>query len=198
MPDSKSSAPHRPHSGGAGEPSAWVAAFLRRDSARRLETVLDVACGGGRHLRLARARGFDVIGIDRDLSGVRDLEGAAGCALIEADLEDGAVWPLGSRRFDAVVVTNYLWRARLSDIVAAVADDGVLIYETFGAGQSRHGRPTNPDFLLRPGELLEAVRGQLVPLAYENVTLDQPVRIVQRILAAGPGHRWADDPPSLL
>ena len=115
--------------------------------------------------------------------------------LIEADLEGGSPWPLLGRVFDAVIVTNYLHRPLLPDIVAAVAPRGILIYETFAAGQGRFGRPSNPDFLLRPGELLDAVRDKLIPFAYEQVMLDGP-RIVQRIAAVGPGHPWLKAPPA--
>lgn len=130
--------------------------------------VLDVACGGGRHMRAALRLGFHVTGIDRDLAGVEDLAGQSGVTLIEADLETGGRLPTAGRRFDAVIVTNYLWRPLLPDIVGAVGDAGVLIYETFGAGNGRYGRPSNPDFLLEPGELLEAVRGVLVPVVYHH------------------------------
>lgn len=115
--------------------------------------------------------------------------------LIEADLEGGSPWPLLGRVFDAVIVTNYLHRPLLPDIVAAVAPRGILIYETFAAGQGRFGKPSNPDFLLRPGELLDAVRDKLIPFAYEQVMLDGP-RIVQRIAAVGPGHPWLKTPPA--
>ena len=115
--------------------------------------------------------------------------------LIEADLEGGSPWPLLGRVFDAVIVTNYLHRPLLPDIVAAVAPRGILIYETFAAGQGRFGKPSNPDFLLRPGELLDAVRDKLIPFAYEQVMLDGP-RIVQRIAAVGPGHPWLKAPPA--
>ena len=113
--------------------------------------------------------------------------------LIEADLEDGSPWPLLGRVFDAVIVTNYLHRPLLPDIVAAVAPRGILIYETFAAGQGRFGKPSNPDYLLRPGELLDAVRDKLIPFAYEQVMLDGP-RIVQRIAAVGPA--WLKTPPA--
>jgi hypothetical protein len=102
------------------------------------------------------------------------------------------------RRFDVVIVTNYLWRPLMPAIVGAVADDGLLIYETFARGNERFGRPSNPDFLLRPGELLEAVRPRLTPIAYEHVRLEAPMRIVERICAVGPGHRWIGEggPPA--
>jgi hypothetical protein len=118
--------------------------------------------------------------------------------LVQADLERGSPFPFAGRCFDGVIVTNYLWRALLPDIVAAVGDRGVLIYETFGAGNERYGKPSNPEFLLRPGELLEAVRGRLVAVAYEHLTIDAPrLAIVQRIAAVGVQHAWLRDPPRL-
>ncbi|MGE0700970.1 MAG: hypothetical protein AB7O57_17870, partial [Hyphomicrobiaceae bacterium] len=116
--------------------------------------------------------------------------GAPGLELIEADLEDGGPAPFAGRRFDGVIVTNYLWRPLLGSIVEAVADDGLLVYETFALGNERLGRPSRPDFLLRQGELVEAIRGRLLPIAFEHVRLETPARVVQRICAAGPAHRW--------
>ncbi len=173
--------------------SPWVTRFL--PGVAKGDTVLDVACGKGRHLRLARAQGRPVVGIDRALAGVADLAGEPGITLIEADLEAGEPFPLAGRAFAGVIVTNYLWRPILPDIVAVVADDGLLIYETFSIGNARYGRPSNPDFLLRPGELLTAVAPRLTPVAFEDVTLDNPPRAVQRITAVGPSHRWLTDPP---
>jgi SAM-dependent methyltransferase len=159
--------------------------------------VLDVACGSGRHLRLALDRGLAVTGIDRDLSGVADLEGRPDVSLIAADLEDGRPFPLAGARFDAVIVTNYLWRPILPDIVGCVASDGILIYETFAIGQERLSKPRNREFLLRPGELLAAAAPGLIPVAYEHVRLVDPPRLVQRIAAVGPDHFWLIDPPAL-
>lgn len=159
--------------------------------------VLDVACGGGRHLRLALQYGYHVVGVDRDLAGVADLEGRPGVELIYADLEDGRPFPVRSRTFAGVIVTNYLWRPILPEIVACVAANGVLIYETFAVGNERFGRPGNPDHLLRPGELIDAVRGPLIPIAFEHATLTEPNRVVQRIAAVGPDHRWLHEPPHI-
>jgi SAM-dependent methyltransferase len=158
--------------------------------------ALDVACGAGRHVQLALERGYWVTGIDRDVSRVTAVPPPLGSRLelIAADLEDGSAWPVVGRTFDAVIVTDYLHRRRLADIVAAVAADGVLIYETFAAGQARFGKPSNPAFLLNPGELLGAVADTLVPFAYEHVRLAGP-RIVQRIVAVGPRHHWLGEPP---
>lgn len=162
--------------------SAWVRRFAPLIPSGG--EVLDLACGSGRHLRLLLTRGHPVVGIDRDLSQLADLAGAPGLELIRADLEDGRPWPLAERQFAGVVVTNYLHRPLLPAIVRAVAPGGMLIYETFALGNEQFGRPKNPDFLLRPGELLEAVAGQLEVLAYENLGVDEPrPAVVQRIAA---------------
>jgi SAM-dependent methyltransferase len=147
--------------------------------------VLDVACGGGRHTRWFASRGYDVVAVDRDLGGVADLAGAPRVQLVETDLEDGSPFPFAARSFGAVVVTNYLWRPILDGIVDAVADGGWLLYETFAAGNERHGRPANPDFLLRRNELLDLARRHgLTVVAYEDVEVVEPrPAVVQRIAA---------------
>lgn len=145
--------------------------------------VLDVACGGGRHVRWFAARGAAVTGVDRDAAALEPLRGIA--RMVVADIEAGD-WPLPGETFDAVVVTNYLWRALLPTVVASVAEGGVLIYETFAVGNETVGRPANPDFLLRPGELLQATAGLRV-VAYEDGFVDDPPRFVQRIAAAHEG-----------
>jgi len=147
-------------------------------------TVLDVACGDGRHTRYFLSLGHPVVAIDRDVSGVV----GSGAQVIEADLEDGSPFPVPGRRFEGVVVTNYLWRPILGAIVAAVAPGGVLIYETLAAGNERFGRPRRPDFLLQPGELLEAVRAGFRVVGYEDVVVDEPrPAAVQRICAIRTG-----------
>jgi SAM-dependent methyltransferase len=146
--------------------------------------VLDVACGDGRHTRLLLGCGLRVVCVDRDTSGVADLREHADLRIVCADLEGGDPPPAISGPYAAVVVTNYLHRPLLPRLVAAVADGGLLIYETFAAGNERHGRPRSPDHLLEPGELLEAVRGALRVLAYEDLTVDSPrPAAVQRICA---------------
>jgi SAM-dependent methyltransferase len=167
---------------GRVNPSAWIERFAPMLPAGA--TVLDVACGTGRHTRYLLERGHPVVAVDRDLGPVADLMGAPALELIEADLETGAPFPLPDRQFGGVVVTNYLWRPILPDLVGAVAPGGAFLYETFAAGHERIGRPTNPDFLLRPGELLDAVRGHLRVVAYEDVAVDDPrPALVQRIAA---------------
>ncbi|MFQ6016934.1 MAG: class I SAM-dependent methyltransferase [Kiloniellaceae bacterium] len=162
--------------------SAWVARFAGLVPAQG--QVLDLACGGGRHSRLFLARGHPVTAVDIDLSGIADLAGHPRLETLEVDLEDGRAFPLAGRRFAGVVVTNYLYRPLVADLVAAVAPGGVLIYETFARGNERFGKPRNPAHLLDPGELLDAVRGRLRVLAYEDLTVDRPrPAAVQRICA---------------
>jgi SAM-dependent methyltransferase len=144
--------------------------------------VLDLACGGGRHARLFAEAGHPVTAVDIDLSGLGDLARHPRVEPVQADLEGGEPFPLPGRTFGGVVVTNYLHRPLLDDLVAAVAPGGVLIYETFAEGNE--GRVTNPDFLLRHGELLELVRGRLRVVAYEDVVVGEPKpAAVQRICA---------------
>ncbi|MCH9808413.1 MAG: class I SAM-dependent methyltransferase [Alphaproteobacteria bacterium] len=176
-------------------PSPWVTRFL--SGMRPGATALDVACGTGRHIKVALDRGLRVTAIDRDISKATAFAGQTGVELIEADLETGQAFPVPTASFDCVIVTNYLWRPILPDIIAATKSDGLLIYETFAAGNERFGRPSNPDFLLRPGELIEAVRGHMTPVCYEHLQLSDPGRIVQRICACGPDHEWLSTPPLL-
>jgi len=141
--------------------------------------VLDLACGSGMHLRWLADRGARVTGVDRDAAAVEPLRACA--EILVADIEAGP-WPLEGREFDAVVVTNYLWRPLLPRIVASVAPGGLLVYETFARGQELLGRPSRPEFLLEPGELLRAAAGLHV-LAYEDGLLEAPRRRVQRLCA---------------
>ncbi len=143
--------------------------------------ALDVAAGSGRHSRLLLDHGMRVIAIDRDPDQQPDAEGLT---KIAADLETGAPWPLDSQRYDLVVVTNYLHRPILGDIIDAVAPGGLLLYETFAMGNEHFGKPANPDFLLRPGELREAVAGRLEVIAFEEVELGAPRPAVMQRIAA--------------
>jgi SAM-dependent methyltransferase len=164
-------------------PSAWVVRFA--DLVPAGGTVLDVAAGGGRHSRFFLDRKNPVVAVDRDIA---PLQGLAGVDAIAADLENGGPWPFGDRRFGGVVITNYLHRPILPMIVGAVAPGGALLYETFAVGNARFGKPSNPAFLLRPGELLEAVRGRLRVIAYEDVETTEPKpAMVQRIAAVNEG-----------
>ncbi len=159
------------------EASPWIErwSYLVKPGA----TVLDVACGSGRHVRLFVSRLAKVTGVDRDAAAVARLKNVA--RIVVADIENGA-WPLRGETFDAVIVTNYLWRPLLPTIIESVAPGGVLLYETFGQQQPEFGSPKRPDFLLRPRELLQVVEGMHV-LAYEDIVLDDPMRHVQRVAA---------------
>lgn len=148
--------------------------------------MLDVASGGGRHARLFLQRGHPVVAVDRDVTALAPLACPA-LEVVAADLEAGP-WPFPGRSFAGVAVSNYLWRPLLPMLVASVAPGGVLLYETFAVGNERYGRPRNPDFLLRPGELLDAVRGALEVRAYEHGPEGEPVHAVrQRICAVRTG-----------
>lgn len=165
-----------------GEPSKWVVQF--GSLVPRGGTVLDVACGAGRHTRFFLRREHRVVAVDRDVARLADLLGHPELEVLEADLEDGRPFPLTGRLFDGVVVTNYLHRPLLPDLVGAVAPRGVLIYETYAKGHERFGPPTNPAFLLEPGELLAAVRGHLDVIAYEETIVKEPrPAVLQRICA---------------
>lgn len=167
-------------------PSPWVRRFAGLVPSGG--AVADIACGGGRHGRLFLGLGHPVLFADRDVSGVADLAGHPGVEIVTADFESGGPWPLAGRSFAGVVVTNYLWRPVLPDIVGLVGPGGLLLYETFALGNEAHGRPRNPDFLLEPGELIEAARGRLDVLAYEQrfVTDPRPA-VIQHIAARRPG-----------
>jgi SAM-dependent methyltransferase len=169
-------------------PSPWIVRWAGAIAPHG--TVLDLACGSGRHVRYLAARGLRVTAVDRDRDALAHSKGLA-AEVIQADLEGGS-WPLPGRRFDAVVVTNYLWRALMPAIVDSVAEGGLLLYETFALGQEMLGRPTNPEFLLRPGELLTAAQSLRV-IGYEDGIAPSPERRVQRLAAWRPDR--ADAPP---
>jgi SAM-dependent methyltransferase len=164
-------------------PSDWIRRWT--PLIRPGGTVLDLACGSGRHLRWLAAQGFALTGVDRDAEALAPLAGLA--ETLVADIEAGP-WPLAGRRFDAVVVSNYLWRPLFPRIRAALADDGLLLYETFADGHQALGRPSRPDFLLQPGELITLAAGLRI-VAYEAGRLEDPPRVVQRIAALGPVDR---------
>jgi SAM-dependent methyltransferase len=188
-PSAPAPAPNKP-------PSLWVEHFMAGMTPGG--RVLDLACGTGRHTRLALERGLRVTAVDRDTSRLGDLAQDPRVDAMAADLEDGTPFPLAGRTFDGVIVTDYLWRPILPAICAAVAPDGLLIYETFARGhETLGGRPSNPDFLLKQNELAEAaMMAGFVVIAFEQVREEEPrQRIVQRMAAVGSAHDWVAAPP---
>ncbi|KND62066.1 putative SAM-dependent methyltransferase Bucepa02006346 [Candidatus Burkholderia verschuerenii] len=165
------------------ETSAWIARWAHLVAPGA--DVLDVASGSGRHARWFAARGHPVLAVDRDADALASMASCDGIDTLNADLENGAPWPLpADRRFGAVVVTNYLHRPLFPYLVDAVAPGGVLLYETFTVGNQTVGKPSNPAFLLNAGELLDAVRGSLRVIAFEDGFIESPrAAYVQRICA---------------
>jgi SAM-dependent methyltransferase len=173
-----------------GPPSEWIQRWSHL--VPQGGTVLDVACGYGRHLHWFRERNHPVVGVDIDGDAISSVANLG--EMVKADIEGGP-WPfltngaheLEVRGFDAVVVCNYLWRPLMPPIVGSVRPGGVLLYETFASGNEQLGKPSRPDFLLQPGELLRACE-HLTVVAYEDVYLENPPRCVQRIAAVRAVH----------
>ncbi len=168
------------HHSANSEAAAWVRRFA--SGVPKDGPVLDLACGNGRNGRYFLLRGHPVTFLDIETAAIQDLSAHGPAEIVAADLEGPGGWPLAGRRFAAVLVVNYLWRPLLGDIVAAVEPGGVLLYETFADGNQAYGRPRNPDFLLRPGELLEAARGRFDVIAYEQRLTERPA-VKQRLAA---------------
>jgi SAM-dependent methyltransferase len=156
--------------------------------------VLDLACGRGRHMQWLQQQGHRCLGVDRDAAALHIA--AAFGEVLGADLENQP-WPLRDQSFGGIVVTNYLWRSLWPDLLACLQPGGVLIYETFACGNESVGKPSNPDFLLRSGELLTACSGLRV-VAYEDGFCQQPDRFVQRIVAVRPEAVTAAKPSRYL
>ena len=155
-------------------PSEWV---VRWAPLVARGPVLDVACGGGRHAKFFLAKGLKVVAVDREPQAI------PGALFVQADLEGGNPWPLPGERFGAIVVTNYLHRPLFPVLRASLVEGGVLIYETFMLGNERYGRPSNPEFLLRPGELLEAFRGLRVIAFEQGAAIEPKPAMIQRLCA---------------
>ena len=165
--------------------SSWVTRFASLLPAGA--DVLDLACGSGRHARWLAGRGLNVLAADRDAAALETLAGTAGVRTLLADLEQGP-WPWPDAGFDAVVVTRYLFRPRLAELAAVLRPGGMLIYETFMLGNERFGKPSNPDFLLRPYELLDWARTWGQVLAFEQGEIAQPApAMIQRVCATRAG-----------
>jgi SAM-dependent methyltransferase len=164
----------------AAQPSAWLQRFVHLIPDG---PVLDLACGAGRHTRWLAAQGFTVTAIDIDVSGVTDLKEHARVTILQADLERDP-WPFEAQQFAGITVTNYLHRPLLSQLATALCPHGVLLYETFARGHERLGRPQNPDFLLRPGELLNIFARNLQIVAYETGQENKPRPAIRQKICA--------------
>jgi SAM-dependent methyltransferase len=165
--------------------SAWVTRWISQFAAGGI--ILDVACGSGRHTQLLLDHGFRVVAVDVIISALTPLRHRRHLELVQADLENEP-WPFASAYFDGIVVTNYLHRPIFPDLLASLKPGGVFIYETFARGNGEIGRPSNPDFLLQPGELLRVVDGKARVIAYEDVYTETPKpALVQRICAVADG-----------
>ena len=163
------------------EPSPWISRFAPLIPAG--SDVLDLACGSGRHARLLAGMGQRVEAVDRDAEALAALAGIDGIQTRCADLEGGP-WPYYGRGFDAIVVSNYLFRPLLPNLFGCLNEGGLLIYETFMVGNERFGKPSNPAYLLRSGELLDLVRNRLRVLAFEQGEVAEPrPAVIQHIVA---------------
>lgn len=162
-------------------PSPWVERFahlIKPDG-----TVLDMAAGHGRHSRFLLGRGYQVTATDIDVSALTDVAEHPLGTVLQADLEAGS-WPFSAKIFDGIVITNYLHRPHFPHLIDSLAPGGALLMETFGVGNEKLGRPRNPDFLLQPGELLDAFGTDLTVVAYEHGAEDQPRPAVRQRLCA--------------
>ncbi len=174
---------HPPSDHRRGPPSPWIKRFA--GEIKPASSVLDLACGSGRHSLLMLELGHSVTAcdIDIDIEGLDELKRRDKLELVEADLEN-APWPFPERQFAAITVTNYLYRPLFPQILAALAPGGLLLYETFAAGNEQFGRPRNPDHLLKRGELLSGILTGLTIIAYEDLTISEPrAAAVQRVCA---------------
>ena len=162
---------------GTEAPSSWVTRWTPLLTPH--SHVMDLACGAGRHMQWLAHQGHHCLGIDRSAEALSAAKAFG--QVIEADIEDGP-WPLTGQTFDAVIVTNYLWRPLMPRILESLKPQGFLIYETFALGHEKIGKPSRPDFLLKPGELLQTC-AQMHVIAYEDGYSEQPPKFVQRIVA---------------
>ncbi|MEI7496236.1 MAG: class I SAM-dependent methyltransferase [Betaproteobacteria bacterium] len=170
---------------GLEPPSAWVKRWAHLlppsldEMGNTSADVLDLACGHGRHMQFLSGLGHKVLGVDRNAEALKTASQWGDILL--ADIENAA-WPLDGRTFKAVVVTNYLWRELFSQILNSLAEGGVLIFETFSHGNEAFGKPSRPEFLLQPGELLQLCNGLRI-VAFEEGFMPSPDRLIQRVVA---------------
>lgn len=167
-------------------PSAFIEHWLHnlRPADGEGATMLDLACGTGRHGRRFLSAGWQVTFVDINTDGVDGLAGNSGVTIIEADLEGEGGWPLKGLQFDVVVVCNYLWRPNWQRLLQLVKPGGHLLYETFAEGNEAYGKPSNPNFLLKSGELLDVTSGKFEVLDYRHGLQEKPTPAIKQKIAA--------------
>ncbi len=161
------------------EVSRWISDHVDLFPATGL--VLDLACGTGRHARYLASRGLQVTAVDIDISMVETIS-LPNIDAMQFDLEKGD-WPFSEEVFDAVIVTNYLWRPLFPKIVSSLKVGGIVFYETFAIGNEKYGRPSNPDYLLAEDELLMQFKGFEV-LDFEHMKVENPKPEIKQAIAA--------------
>lgn len=164
-----------------GAPSPWVVQYI--PLVNKNDRILDLACGSGRHAIWLAGQGYHVDAIDRDTQAVSGMVGIDNIKVFILDLEAGN-WPSADQRYGGIIVSRYLHRPLLRALAEILTPGGVLIYETFMAGNERHGKPSNPDFLLQPDELLATYSPLLDVIAFEQGEEMTPrPAVMQRICA---------------
>jgi len=162
-------------------PSPWIVKYV--PLIPKNGRVLDLACGNGRHAIWLAKQGYQVDALDRDAKALANMAGIENINISIADLETGS-WSGSGQRYDGIIVSRYLYRPLLSQLAKMLKPDGILIYETFMAGNERYGKPSNPDFLLLPNELLEIYSPLLSIIAFEQGEVKTPrPAVMQRICA---------------
>ena len=169
-----------------GNKMAQVSAWVRRYYSQIPKNgfILDLAGGAGRHARFLARKGFKLLLVDNQIEKAKDLQNVEGIKLMEYDVENGNPLPFSASSFQGIVVTNYLYRPIFPQLLCLLDDGGVLIYETFAVGHEKYGRPTNPDYLLKSGELIKLVGSKMRIIEYQERLITQPAKAyVQRIVA---------------
>lgn len=178
----------------AATPSPWIVQHAA--CIPKAGRVLDLACGSGRHAIWLAAQGYQVEAVDRDVQAVAPMQGMRNINVTISDIETGA-WPESQEKYDGIVVSRYLFRPLLAKLATMLKPDGVLIYETFMAGNEHYGRPRNPDFLLKPDELKTVYAPLLeVHAFWQGEVAGEVPAVMQRICAVNSRSRNASSQSS--
>ena len=144
-------------------------------------SVLDLACGSGRHTGMLLNKGYQVTAVDIDTTLIKQNFSNKNLNIVKCDLESLSFWPFEKNSFLGIIVVNYLHRPLFSKIIESLREEGVLVYQTFADGHSRYGKPKNPDYLLKRGEL-KTVFDSMKIISYQHGYLSYPSQsIIQRI-----------------